>query len=254
MTGTVVDALQDATAALNAATAAFNALSGTIQGQAQAAQTNATTVIENFLARPAVQTVFLDPLNGADTADGSTVAKAMKTLEAILAAAGVSATKVVLLNDLTIQSRINVNCALQIVGAQPSSTGYVVVPRTVSFLGVATNSPDLFDNWTFCAGLFLGGASFTTSSINFNLPLQPAGQTFSAHFTTQTGCTTSFFNGTLTVQGATSGQLFQAVNSKSAVFSNLALGSGAPGHLFTNVAAGADPNGLWNYDSNVTSA
>ncbi len=158
------------------------------------------------------------------------------------------------MNDLTVTQRIPVNCALQIVGVQQSSTGSIIFPRTITFNGTAINSPDVVNNWTYGGGLFLGGQSFSTYAINFNLLDQPAGQTFPAAFHSQNGSPMQLVNGTLTVTSAAAGTLVGANNSRSSVFLSVALGANAAGHVFTGIAAGKDPNSMWVYSSNVTSA
>ncbi len=119
---------------------------------------------------------------------------------------------------------------------------------------MAANSPDLVNNWNYGSGLFLGGAAFTTNNIDFHLSDLPGGQTFTAALTSFRRHRMLVSNGNLLVGSQAAGQLIQTVNSKGIIFSNLTLGSGAAGHVFTGVAAGANPNNLWHYDTNVTSA
>ena len=251
---TIVDALTDATAALNGAVQNVLALQGQLQQQAQGAQTAATTVINNFLARPPVQTVYLDPLAGSEANDGLTVTTPKKDLANLIIAAGISATKIVLLNDIVVTQRIPVNCPLQIIGGQQSSTGFIIVQRRMTFNGTAINSPDVADNWTYGGGFFLSGQAFTTFAVDFNLLDQPAGQTFPAAFHSQDGSPMQLVNGTLTVSSAAAGTLVGCNNSRSSVFMSVALGAGAAGHVFTGIAAGQDPNSMWVYSSNITSA
>lgn len=248
---TIVDALTDATAALTAATADVLALQTTLQQQAASSQTAATTVINNFLTRPAIQDIWVDPTNGNDANDGSSAALAKKSLDLVLEGIGITATSILLLNDTTIQNRLSLFSNVSIQGAQAvaAAPGFININRKLSFLGTAAN---VSASQKFCSGLQSFGVSLSTNYIDFDMPAQPTGNAYTGHLSSDAG--TNFFlqNGTVTVRDQTAGSLVESF-ARSTVDLTMTLGAGTAGHLFFGVAAGADPNSLFAYVSNVTS-
>ena len=255
MTGTIVDALQDATTALNNATANVLGLQETLTQQASASQTAATTVINNFQARPAVQYLWVDPVNGNDANDGSTYALAKKSLDNLLDTIGISATIIFLTADTTLLRRHGINASLAIYGVQPdaSAAGYDAVQRNFTFLGTALNSPQPVRG-NFPSGLDLIGPNFFTQNINLNLPDLPANSNVLCHIENDSGGSVRFNGTILNVTSAAAGSLLGGNGNTMNVRDELILGPGVQGHIFQGVAAGENPNDLFVYDTNCTSA
>ena len=252
MTGTVVDALQDATGELHAAAQLMQSLAGQVQANLTSTTLATTTIVNNFINRPPVLNVYCDPVNGNDNNDGSTIATAKKSLDAIIAGMGSNATNVLLFGDTTLLQRHDLYAPLYLLGAQQAANpaGYIPFGRTLSFLGTAQNSPS-FTAGTFCSGLNLSGPSMRCSNINFALPDVPSDLNFRSHLTSQN--TTSFSADTITLT-ASSPQAGSLLGSRLTATLTVAFGTGAAGHLFQGVAAAGNPNSNYYYTTNITSA
>ncbi len=253
---TIVDALTAATDALNQATAKVLAFQQQLQQQANSSAQAATTVINNFLARPLAQTYCVDPINGSDAADGLTYATAKKSLDGVFAVQGSQSVSIQLFGDTTITTRSTVPSGITITGVQPAANGGTTnVRRTVSFLGTATNSPTSnFGNMS--AGInFIGATSFQTNNIDFMLPDMPASINLRAHLYSANNLDVLCQQFTLNAADANADALFGSFNSGRIIATIYPIfGPGAAGHLFEGIAAGSDPNATWIYKSNVTSA
>lgn len=250
---TIVEALTDATAELHAAALLYQGRADQVALNLAATTGQTTTIVNNFLARPPVVTLFLDPVAGVDTRDGSTPALAKQSIDNVLDAIGTTATSIVLLSDATIRRRRNVYASLDIRGGQPANNaaGYMPIQRNLYFLATAENSPSP-SLGTFCSGLWLLGPGVTADRINFNIPDQPA-QDYTAHITSNAGCNLLTNNCALfATSGA--GSLIGSSSNTINFFGGLILGTGAAGHLFQGVASGANPNSLFQYRTNITSA
>ncbi|UIY44147.1 hypothetical protein [Methylobacterium radiotolerans] len=211
--------------------------------------------IFNYIAgQPAVQSLFVDPVSGDDTRDGSSPAKAKKTLATVLDGMGTSATAVFLMGDVVLVKRHSIYAPLVLYGVQAANNaaGYSFTPRTIGFIGTAANSPDVLGN-SYPSGFAVSGSSVVTNYISFALPVQVANQTYPAHLYSESGANFTLLNGTLSVAAASAGPLLGTHSLSINAYSNLALASGAAGHLFEGIPAGTNPNNFYNYRSNVTS-
>ncbi len=251
---TVVEALQTATLELHNAAVLLQTLAGSVSQNLTQTTTNTTNIINNFLGRPPTIGIFVDPVAGNDNNDG-TLARPKKSIDTVLDNIGTTATNIYMLGDVTVRRRRTVYAPLSIFGVQASgnSTGYIFVPRKMAFLGTAENSPIEFTG-SFPSGIWFFGPNYRSSYINYEMPTQPAGQDYTAYFTSDVGTTFVITTSTLLVSGAASGSfLGSSTNTLNASLS-MTLGSGATGHLFQGVAAGANPNTLFQYHTNITSA
>lgn len=209
-----------------------------------------------LLGQPPVLQLFCDPVSGDDTRDGLTVGTARKSLDAILDGLGTTATNVILLNDATIRRRRNVYPALSIYGAQSANTaqGWSFAARTVTLLATADNSPQA-NVGSFCSGFWLYSTNFFTSYINFVLPDQVAGQDYVAHISSDYGTNVTLQLGSIRGTSNNTGYLFWSRANPLFVFlSGMTFGAFGAGHIFQGIGAGSDPNAVYNYKSNVTSA
>ena len=250
---TIVDALTEATSALEAATAQVLTAVTAAQALHDATVTTTSTTINNFLARPAVQNVWIDPINGNDANDGATAATPKKDFDGVIAGIGTTVTTIFLLNDVLVSKRQNVNANLSLIGAQviAEAPGFKVVNRKMSFLSEATDSPAPGIG-EFCSGLWLYGVSFTSNGVDYEIPDVPTDYVYQSVLESSVGTTFSLVAGTITGNSPQAGYLIEA-RLRSVVQMSMTYGPNAPGHIFLGVAAGSDPNSLFNYVSSVTS-
>ncbi|WP_288581451.1 hypothetical protein [uncultured Methylobacterium sp.] len=243
---------------LRAATASILGLEARVQAKFDSNTTTVTTIIQQFISRPASINVFCDPVRGDDANDGSTPDKAKKSLDGIVASmTGPSGVAVLLLEDAIMRRRSSAAGPLVLWGCQRSNNayGYIFTQRTVGFLGIAENSPiqGPSGNSTTAAGIFMDGPKLTANFINFVLPDQPANQSFPAHLTSSASLM-AFNSCNVSVSGANAGSLIGVLNGRASVFGSFVLGANVPGHLFKDVPAGANPNAQFAYETNITSA
>lgn len=253
---TITDTLAQLGQDLRAAIASVLGLEGRIQQKFDANTSNVTTIINNFLGRPPIQTIFVDPLNGKDTNDGGAPSTAKRDLDAVLDGLGTSATSIMLLNDAVIRRRRNLYATLGITGARSNGVngiGYELVTRTISFLAEADNSPDPVLG-RFSSGFFLVGSGYASSGINYSLPDKTVNSGYGAHLFASSGTNVNIGGGTLLVASVNAGALIYSQGNSMNVFSTLIFGANAAGHLFLDVPAGGNPNSSFSYKSNVTSA
>lgn len=250
--GTLADAMNDATAAENAAVDALNAAAQLVRDRASQAQ----QIIQNFLARPLSVTYFVDPANGSDSNDGYTIGKPKKSIDNVLQNIGSQNISILLMGDDTIKLRHNVSTNVVIQGIQASNdpAGYTSVRRRVGFLGLALNSPSIFIG-TYSAGMIFDAGRLMTFFIDWALPDVSPSLNTRAHIACSAFVDIIMLSPTITVSSQNAAHLFGSFNNgKLTVTIDPVLGSGAAGHLFQNVAAGADPNTSWLYSTNVKSA
>lgn len=222
-----------------------------------AAPSEITLSVKNYLlGLPPVLQLFCDPVNGNDANSGLTVATAKQSLDTILDNLGTTATNVILLNDTIIRRRRNVYPALSIYGAQAAANaqGFSFTTRNIGFLATADNSPQP-NIGSFCSGMWLFSTNFFSSYINFNMPNQAAGQDYVAHISSDYGTNITLQLGAIQGTSNNTGYLFWSRANPLFVFlSGVTFGSFAAGHIFQGINAGSDPNTVYNYKSNITSA
>ncbi len=260
MTGTVVDSLNDATAALNAATLAVNALEADIATKATAAQTAATTVINNFVNAPPSTAFFVDPVNGNDSNAGPDLNNPMRTLDAVLLKLPRDGfTTIYLLGDVVVSNYSNLYAPITIYGIQKgnSATGgtFSAYTRKLTFLSEAANSP--------VPGLGRTVAGFTVAaayiryqyvSIVMGDPVSAIGQ--KAHNILQ-GATAQLSSCSLDAPDDTSLASFCAGvdGARSSLWFSGSLGPNASGRIVSGVPAGQNPNAYgYTFQSNLLSA
>lgn len=249
---TVTEALDDATAAMTSAVADVRGVLSEMRALKDATTGQATTIIQTFVARPPLATIYCDPLNGSDANDGSNVTVPKRDLDAILDGIGNNATTIILLSDATIRRRRGLYAPLNIAGSQRSGNGTINFRRTITFLGSAENSP--VNDTSFCSGFFCYGPGLTTTFIDFRLPDVPNGLTYRSHLTSMIHTSFSLSSPTITVGSAQAGALIGSNLGRATVFADPVLGMGAAGHLFEGIPANTNPNAVWNYSTNITSA
>ncbi len=250
---TVVEALQEATTALNNATAQILSIRDEVAATLDAKVVEASTVINNFVQRPPVQEYFLDAINGNDANDGVAITRPKRNIDTLLGETVGQSIALRLMSDVTISVRHTRYAFIDLQGIQASAQapGFIQFERNVNFLGTATNSPQPILG-SFCSGMFLQGAALFSAYVRFNLPSVPAGNNYRSHFTTSGGAIT-ITQCTLTSVGAAAGALIGANTGKATAFVSVVMGTGAAGHIFDGIAAGQNPNAQWMYDTNVTS-
>lgn len=254
---TVVEALTQAAQDLRDAVASVLGLRADMQTLKDSTTTSTQTIVNTFVNRPPILNVYCDPVNGQDANDGATINTPKKSVDLIVGAMGSNATQILLLNDCVFRKRTTVYAPLLIAGIQKANNaaGYILFQRQISWLGTAENSPS-GDGSTYCAGIFTSAATARFDNTDFLIPDTPSGNSYRSFFDSSIHCSVVVYNSTVrvAVASAAAGFLFGAQNSKLTATLGYILGSGAAGHVFTGVAAGSNPNSLYNFSTNVTSA
>lgn len=257
---TVVESLQDATHELHEAAAFYQSRADQVAAQLNLFSTSATTTINNYINRAPILSMFIDENNGVDAAAGrGTDAAPYKTIDYALENTDSSVRRVVyLLSDCFVRKWRQLNQAVQFVGLSRVPSGsfgwpYSYTQRKLQFLGEATNSPrsDLGRVVPFF-DVSTNGISF--SFIDFVIPAPSNGVNYLGLINSNGGqCRFESVN--LTVDSASSlVRLFAATAAQVVVTFYGTIGANVPGKIFDTVAAGANPNGVWNFRSNLTSA
>lgn len=251
---TIAEALQYAGDRLDAATRAMTAIRDQIAAQLETTTTNVTTIINQFLTRPPVTSVFVDPINGNDANDGSTIAKARKSIDKAVEDMGANATQILLLNDAQFVRRPSLYAPLTITGIalDGSAAGYKKAKRSIAFLGEAQNSPQPFIG-SFSSGLLIYGPVLRSDFIDFNLPDVPAGLDYRSHLISF-GSNITLSSPVINASGPNAAALIGAVTGRATVYVNPTLGPAAAGHVFDGVASGTNPNQYWQYSTNLQAA
>ncbi|MCF4125049.1 hypothetical protein [Methylobacterium sp. SyP6R] len=254
---TLMEMFTQATSDLRAAVASVVGLEARVQAKFDANTNNVTTIINNFNARPLAVTFYVDPINGNNANDGASLAAPKRSTDNVLASLGSQGVSIVLLGDDVIRLRHNAATNVYIYGAQRAANaqGWVNYLRTVTLLGIAENSPSLTVG-TMSAGIFFSAGQFFSANCNFVLPDVPAGYSNRAHFCSAAFVNMQFTAGTLTASGPGAAALVGSFNGGRSVvtLTGFTLGTNASGHVFDGIAAGADPNGSWNYSTNLKAA
>lgn len=254
---TVVEALTQAAQDIRDAVASVLGLRADMQALKDSTTTSTQAIVNTIVNRPPILNVYCDPGNGSDANDGATINTPKKSVDAIVAAMGSNATQILLLNDCLFRKRTTIYAPLLVAGIQKAnnSAGYILFQRQISWLGSAENSPG-GDGSSYCAGLFTSAATARFDNTDFLIPDTPAGNSYRSFFDSSIHCSVVVYNSTVrvAVASAAAGFLFGAQNSRLTVSLGYVLGAGAAGHVFSGIAAGANPNSLYNYSSNVTSA
>jgi hypothetical protein len=204
-------------------------------------------------SRPPVTTVWVDPINGNDAADGSTPALARKSIDNVIGAMGSISTAINLLGDVTVNLRQNIYSPLGINGVDSNNNP---VARAITFIGTATNSPTPVG--TACSGWFCYASAVRLNYVSVTLPSVPAGLTFRNHITAlgSLGFAAVTVGVTVSDTGTNpgSGALLGTSNGHlDGRFQGLQMAVG--GHLFDGIAGGGNPNtdSQNRYTSNLTS-
>lgn len=252
--GTIADALQNATDAVNNLAARMNLLRDGLAAQVASVIFDARAAALAVVNRPGIRVVYIDPVNGSEDNPG-TLASPRKDLDAVLATTGLQFSLVYLMGDTTIRKRHEIFAPFVIYGIQKAqnTVGFVNVDRQVSFLGLSENSPRATGE-NDCAGVTIYGQNFQSGSISYRLPELPGGLTIKSHLNSNSGASVTIVGGTVSAVGASAGALIGSLNQKMSVFLSTILGSNAAGHLFDGVAAGQNPNNIFPYTTNVTTA
>ncbi|GEP11822.1 hypothetical protein [Methylobacterium gnaphalii] len=254
---TLADAMNDATAAENAAVDALNAAAALLQNKAALAE----GAIQSFLYRAAQVFWYIDFNTGVDDANhGKTIGAPCKTIDYAISQADLSVINWFLcFTDQTITKGWAAGSGIFVVGALRSpgvfNSPWTYTQRRLSFAAESVDSP-------YVGGgrqpgyLNLLGSFAIFQSLEVRLPATPDvldNKTVLRGY----GASVSFLNCTVTIEDASKGvSMFESgYGLQSYVgFTNTTLGTGAAGHIFKGIAAGANPNSSVDYRSNLTSA
>lgn len=257
---TIVEAMTEATAALNAAVAQVLSVRNAMQTQLDAKVTQATTTINNFVNRAPSVTVYVDPNLGVDAVGRGGLDTPYKSTDYALTVRDQSVfTSVYLLGDDTLTKPQNFYSSTAFLGVvkSPGANGALISPaqRKLSFLSEAIGSPfagtgRIIPNLTAVNGFLL----FKT--IEIRLP-KPAAGLVRQHLINTFGINLGFEDCLISVETADADiDLITAVSGQrtQVSFLNTTFGPNVPGKLFNGIAAGGNPNTAFSYETNVTSA
>lgn len=253
---TIPETLTNLADAARAALAKWQDLYDAIVAKQAETVTKVTNTINVFNTRPLAVFYFVDAVNGSDANDGSTPALAKRTADSILANIGSQGVNIVFLSDDTIRLRHNCATNVSFNGGQRANNGqgYINFPRSISLLGAAENSPSPTVG-TMTSGIFFSAGQLFTTNITFFLPDVPANTNQRPHFASAAFVNMQFSSGAVAATANAAALIGSFNGGRSTVtFESFALASGATGHVFDGVAAGADPNALWKYSTNLKSA
>lgn len=256
---TLTEALEDATTALNNAVAQVLGLAEDLEASQNQNVTNVTNVINNFLARPPSQALFVDPILGDDTKDGKSIANCFKTLEKALESTEGSVTSIILFGDYQMRRRVSVFTAVTINGAirAGNDVGYTFTQRQVTALPEADNSPVL-GYGRVSAGVFVFAPYLATSFIDWQVPNVPVVSppiVVNSILYVNGASTISLDGTTITaVASGGAGSLIARASSRISVMIVGTLGSNAAGRIFNGIASGANPNADPHIITNLTAA
>lgn len=256
---TIAEAMDAATAELRATRVAVEALRQL--GADQLAQTvnSAQTIVNNYINRSPSASVFVDFNNGVDAIGRGGVDTPYKTIDYAIERSDKSvANTFYLLSDMTLTKWHILLSAVGFVGISKIPSGpygypFTFTNRKLNFATEAYNSPrtDLGRLVPFLDSQ-QGGISFR--NIDIAMPTPVAGVNWRSLIGPSS--TVSFVNSTITAEAA--GVDIKLINRPAGQaivsFEASTFTANAAGKIFTGVAAGADPNGLFNYRSNITSA
>ncbi len=254
---TATEALVIAAASLDAATQSVLQTRAQIQADFAQAKTDNTKIVSDAITR--LKSWYVDPVNGNDANDGSTLAKAKKTLHNVISLAQPSTDHYVfLMNDLVHEnySQLFANMTVRGTGTAPDPTGifqYAPATRKIAFKPTANESP-LGVSTTVTAFIQITH-NINFAGIDFVLADQPAGQNISAHLSIYNGSTISHGGNVLGVTPGAPGTLIgKGDASPVGYYLYGSIAAAAKGRIFPGVAANADPRVSGDYRTNITSA
>ncbi|WP_018261363.1 hypothetical protein [Methylobacterium sp. WSM2598] len=254
---TVVDALTDATTAVNAALAQWQTLYNQVVAQGATNVTNITNIINNFQNRPRSLQIFVDPSNGSDTTGSGALQAPYRSLDKAIENLYLDGkTEIICLGDVQLNYYRALYSDITIVGATldtpDNSTPYASAQRQLTFRNEALNSPLPFYG-RVPGGFIAGTANITFGYLDIMLPNPSSDVTFP--YCIQTSGQINANNVTI---AAPSGSLAKLIRTEAGFHSSFyfsgSLGANAAGRVFSGVAAGVNPNNYSVYTSSLTSA
>ncbi|MGX5775542.1 hypothetical protein [Methylorubrum zatmanii] len=256
---TITETLSQASQDLRDATATVRGVLSEVRAIKDSTVSQTTTIINNFAARAPIKTIAVDPGNGNDANSGAGPATALKSLDAAYALASQDyILQIALLGDDTIQKRHAVSGKVLLlgvaVGAGAYGSPYVAATRKVRFAAEAINgSQPSFGRLP--AGFFLYSADWRSENIDYEVPNCAADLNYISVFSLIGNGAFTLLTTTVTANVANGrGFLIDPLGGQVTLTFSGTLGTNAPGRLIWGVAAGQDPNGIWNARSNLKAA
>ena len=255
---TVVEALMQAAQDLRDAVASVLGLRADVQALKDSTTSSAQTIIQNFVNRAPVVSLFIDENNGIDgPGHGGSLDNPFKTLDYALDNSDASVIRFFsLLSDVTVRKQRPTFGPITIAGIVKANNGigYTDARRKISFLAEATNSPSLslgrvtpfFDHY---------GPSFTFYSVEIALPNVSADIAW-PYFMATHGGNYSIGNCAITTLVAGSKAILFIPQAGRATYSivGTSIDTNSQGKIFAGVAAGADPRTNYLYETNLQTA
>lgn len=220
---------------------------------------NITTIIQQFVTRPAAAVFFVDPTNGLDTNDGQTLDTPLKTVDKAIASLprdGFST--ILLMGDVVVNYYTTLLSPVTFYGIQRgngnASNTYTGFQRKITFANEATNSPQ--DGVGRTVACFNVGAPYLRYQFVDVLMGNPAAEvTHRAHHSlVGADLQMSSCNVNAPTPGALSILLEVSDGARSSLWFSGSMGGNMPGKIIRGIAAGANPNSSnYTIQSNLTS-
>lgn len=200
--------------------------------------------------------VYVDAINGNDEALGTSIAPLLTLDKAIEVTSGYSRAVVYLLSNVTLSSLIWTEARLLVLSGV-TSTG-APATRTLQFASEASNSPAADGSRRVASIRPTANAVLVMENINFIIPNCGAVINDPLCIRSAAGLGAILRNGSISVADvATTARMFSARSPTpfSLWVDNVSLGTGVPGKLIDEFAAGMDPNAAISnrFRSNLTS-
>ena len=249
---TVVEALMQATQDIRDAIATVLGLRGEMQTLKDSTTAGTTTIINNFLTRPASTAFFIDAVNGSDSNDGATMATPLKNLDTaigMLPRDGFST--IYMLSDCALNKYYNIYSPITFFGIDRAGASFVPFLRRLTFASEAFNSP------VPTVGRIVAGFNVVASYLRFQYVDTMVGNPVAAldtksHLLLQ-GATIQMSQ--CAINAPTSASLASLMLANDGAQSHLwftgAIGASAPGHIVSGKAAGANPNTSYLFETNL---
>lgn len=213
---------------------------------ADAAAANALAAAETYINPSRQVSVYLDAVNGDDTAAGTKATPIKTWAELISRAESGQFFEINLMSDVVADHLTLWRIApslIRIIGRLDGGTG--LQNRKITFVDAA-NFTAAYSGGFYC----FSSMNIGTDHIDFEIANT---RSFSPVYVRQGRMELLAEDGTITRTGS-GGPLFNVQGSAHFQVASIAIDASASGHVVKGVAAGADPNAIPGYSSNFTQA
>lgn len=217
------------------------------------------TAVANALAAVGAlwRDIIVDPVSGSDANIG-TLASPVLTLDRALDLTTASSfSRILLLGDVTLTQRHTVYCpTIHIVGCRYVAGAINTYPQQMRTINWANESAVEWDGNRAIPAILFQGRVLRFTSVTVNIPTPPAGVAHVRMIDMTNGGALLFEASAIGASSAATTAVLAATWSPNQIivgFGTTTIATAAKGHILDGVVAGADPNAVWSYRSNLTS-